>query len=98
MRERESEAAPVRASGLRLTVDGATELAGTGVTATSMHPGWVDTAGVQDALPTFRKITGPFLRNEAEGADTIVWLVASDEAASAAGGFTTIAGLGRHTA
>jgi hypothetical protein len=65
----------------------AEELAGTGVTVNSMHPGWVDTAGVRDSLPTFRRITGPFLRNEAEGADTIVWLVASTEAADATGQF-----------
>ncbi|MBW2472189.1 MAG: SDR family NAD(P)-dependent oxidoreductase [Deltaproteobacteria bacterium] len=70
-----------------LAEEWAKEFAGTGVTVASMHPGWVDTPGVQSSLPTFRKITGPFLRNEAEGADTIVWLVASDEAASAAGGF-----------
>ena len=57
------------------------------VSVTSMHPGWVDTAGVQSSLPTFRRITGPFLRNEAEGADTIVWLIASNEASDASGAF-----------
>lgn len=70
-----------------LAEEWAKELTGTGVTVTSMHPGWVDTAGVRDSLPTFRKITGPFLRNEAEGADTIVWLVASDDARNANGTF-----------
>jgi NAD(P)-dependent dehydrogenase (short-subunit alcohol dehydrogenase family) len=65
----------------------AKELEGTGVTVNSMHPGWVDTAGVRDSLPTFRKVTGPFLRDEAQGADTIVWLVASDEARDANGEF-----------
>ena len=70
-----------------LAEEWARELDGTGVTVTSMHPGWVDTAGVRDSLPTFRRITGPFLRNEAEGADTIVWLIASDEAATANGDF-----------
>ena len=40
----------------------------------SMHPGWADTAGVQDALPRFRRITRPILRTADEGADTIVWL------------------------
>ena len=70
-----------------LAEEWARELEGTGVTVTSMHPGWVDTAGVRDSLPTFRKITGPFLRDEAQGADTIVWLVASDEAAGANGTF-----------
>ncbi len=70
-----------------LAEEWAKELEGTGVTVTSMHPGWVDTAGVQSSLPTFRKITGPFLRDEPQGADTIVWLVASDEAADANGTF-----------
>jgi dehydrogenase/reductase SDR family member 12 len=63
------------------------ELEGTGVTANSMHPGWVDTVGVQTSIPTFRKITRPFLRDEAQGADTIVWLIASNEAKDASGSF-----------
>ncbi len=70
-----------------LAEEWAKELSGTGVTVTSMHPGWVDTAGVRDSLPTFRRLTGPFLRNEAQGADTIVWLIASNEAAEANGEF-----------
>ncbi|MGI9529711.1 MAG: SDR family NAD(P)-dependent oxidoreductase [Acidimicrobiia bacterium] len=65
----------------------ADEFASQGITVNSMHPGWVDTAGVRDSLPTFRRITGPFLRNEAEGADTIVWLAASDEAEDESGTF-----------
>jgi dehydrogenase/reductase SDR family member 12 len=40
----------------------------------SMHPGWADTAGVQEALPGFRRVTRPILRTADEGADTIVWL------------------------
>ncbi|HET7357555.1 MAG TPA: SDR family NAD(P)-dependent oxidoreductase [Nocardioidaceae bacterium] len=44
----------------------------------SMHPGWADTPGVRRSLPTFRRIVGPLLRTPAEGADTIVWLVADD--------------------
>ena len=70
-----------------LAEEWAKEFAGTGVTVTSMHPGWVDTAGVRTSLPTFRKITGPFLRDEDGGADTIVWLVASEEASDLSGGF-----------
>lgn len=54
---------------------------------TSMHPGWVDTEGVKSSLPTFRTITRPILRNAAQGADTIVWLIASAEAASLGGAF-----------
>ncbi|MEN7342190.1 MAG: SDR family NAD(P)-dependent oxidoreductase [Pseudomonadota bacterium] len=39
-----------------------------------MHPGWVDTAGVQQSLPTFRKLLRPVLRTASQGADTIIWL------------------------
>jgi dehydrogenase/reductase SDR family protein 12 len=53
----------------------------------SMHPGWADTTGVQNALPVFRKLTRPVLRNAAEGADTMVWLADSDEPLAASGRF-----------
>lgn len=43
----------------------------------SMHPGWADTVGVQTALPGFRKLTRPLLRNAEEGADTMTWLAAA---------------------
>lgn len=42
-----------------------------------MHPGWVDTAGVQGSLPTFRRWWWPLLRDTSAGADTIVWLAAA---------------------
>lgn len=45
----------------------------------SMHPGWADTPGVERSLPTFRKLTRPLLRSVAQGADTLVWLAASDQ-------------------
>lgn len=48
--------------------------AGVGVHAT--HPGWADTPGVVDSLPTFHRLTGPLLRDAAGGADTTVWLAA----------------------
>ena len=51
-----------------------------GVYFHSMHPGWADTPGVQEALPTFRRIVGPLLRTPLEGADTLVWLAADDAA------------------
>lgn len=44
----------------------------------SMHPGWADTPGVADALPIFRRINGPLLRSSEEGADTAVWLAATE--------------------
>jgi NAD(P)-dependent dehydrogenase (short-subunit alcohol dehydrogenase family) len=46
----------------------------------AMHPGWADTPGVARSLPTFRTFTRGMLRSPAEGADTIVWLAASDGA------------------
>lgn len=46
--------------------------------AYSMHPGWVDTPGVQKSLPTFRKLTKSMLRNYYQGADTILYLACED--------------------
>ncbi len=45
-----------------------------GVVVHGMHPGWVDTEGVQRWMPVFRTVTSPIIRNPEEGADTIVWL------------------------
>jgi NAD(P)-dependent dehydrogenase (short-subunit alcohol dehydrogenase family) len=52
----------------------------------AMHPGWADTPGVRRSLPTFRRITGPLLRDAEQGADTLVWLAADDGAPLAATG------------
>jgi NAD(P)-dependent dehydrogenase (short-subunit alcohol dehydrogenase family) len=46
------------------------------ITWSAMHPGWADTPGVRTSLPRFRRLTQWILRTPAEGADTIVWLVA----------------------
>ncbi len=70
-----------------LTEQWAARLAGTGVVAHAMHPGWADTPGVQTSLPTFRRVTRPLLRTPQEGADTIVWLGAAPEPAQSTGGF-----------
>lgn len=43
----------------------------------AMHPGWVDTPGLASALPRFRRLTRPVLRDPAQGADTIAWLLAT---------------------
>lgn len=40
----------------------------------SMHPGWVDTPGVQSSMPLFKKLFNKRLRTVEEGADTILWL------------------------
>ena len=56
----------------------AERFAESGVRFHTMHPGWADTPGVAESLPTFRKIVGPLLRTPEQGADTIVWLSADD--------------------
>lgn len=53
----------------------------------SVHPGWADTPGVQEALPGFRRLMRPVLRTPAEGADTTVWLAADNAALESSGGF-----------
>lgn len=45
-----------------------------------MHPGWVDTDAVREALPGFYEKTHDRLRSPDEGADTIVWLAAVQKA------------------
>lgn len=47
-----------------------------------MHPGWVDTPGVETSLPDFHRLLKPLLRNVAAGADTALWLAAERPAQS----------------
>ncbi|WP_281302122.1 MULTISPECIES: SDR family NAD(P)-dependent oxidoreductase [unclassified Iodidimonas] len=47
-----------------------------GIRAYSMHPGWVDTDGVQKSLPLFRRLLAAILRSPEQGADTALWLIA----------------------
>ena len=51
-----------------ITEQWAERLEGTVVHA--MHPGWVDTKGVQSCMPVFRTLTRPILRDLDAGADT----------------------------
>lgn len=53
---------------------------GHGVAFHAVHPGWALTPGVERSLPTFRRLTGPILRDPDEGADTIVHLALADAA------------------
>ncbi len=53
----------------------------------AMHPGWVDTKGVQSAMPAFRTVTRLILRDLDAGADTIVWLGAAPEPQQSTGEF-----------
>lgn len=57
------------------------------ITVNAMHPGWADTPGIAASLPAFYRLIGPRLRTPEEGADTIVWLAASDEPSRATGRF-----------
>lgn len=65
----------------------AEELRSDGIVVNSMHPGWADTPGVQSSIPRFRRLTRSILRTPAQGADTMVWLAASDAAGELTGEF-----------
>ncbi len=65
----------------------AEQLRNSGVVVHSMHPGWADTPGVAGSLPAFHAITRRFLRTAEQGADTITWLAAAEEAARVTGLF-----------
>jgi dehydrogenase/reductase SDR family protein 12 len=62
-------------------------LAADGITVHSTHPGWVATAGIKSSLPRFNRLMGPLLRDPGAGADTIVWLAGSPQAARSTGEF-----------
>jgi dehydrogenase/reductase SDR family protein 12 len=44
-------------------------------TITAMHPGWVETPGVSEAIPKFNEKMEGKLRTPLQGADTILWLL-----------------------
>jgi len=46
----------------------------------AMHPGWAATPGIVSSLPGFARLVGPLLRTPAQGADTVVWLAATQPA------------------
>jgi dehydrogenase/reductase SDR family member 12 len=72
---------------MMLTEVWARRLAERGIIAHAMHPGWADTPGISASLPRFYRVTRPLLRSAEQGADTIVWLGAADEAAASSGEF-----------
>jgi len=51
-----------------------------GVSVTATHPGWADTPGIAGSLPGFRRLTAPLLRDAEGGADTTVWVAATEPA------------------
>ncbi len=54
-----------------------------GLNSYVMHPGWVNTPGVETAMPEFHLLTRPLLRDTDEGADTALWLAAHRPAQAA---------------
>ena len=77
--------AKVKRAQVALVERWAPELTSRGVTMTVMHPGWVDTPGVRQSLPTFHRIVGSLLRTIPEGVDTIAWLATAPEKSVATG-------------
>jgi len=67
----------------------AQRLPNSGLIFHSLHPGWVNTPGINEALPGFSKFLGPLglLRTPAEGADTLVWLSVEPDVAQSSGLF-----------
>lgn len=63
------------------------EWASDGIAVHAMHPGWADTPGVADALPGFKRVMQPLLRDSDEGADTMVWLAANPQVQTHSGLF-----------
>lgn len=66
--------AKVKRAQVSLNAAWAARLSTLGITMTAMHPGWVNTPGVRHSLPAFSRLMGPFLRNPAQGVDTVLWL------------------------
>lgn len=60
-----------------------------GVASYVMHPGWVQTPGLDASLPTMARL-GPLLRTPTEGADTAVWLVAGGQWSPGREGLRTV--------
>ncbi len=58
-----------------------------GITVHAMHPGWVDTPGIERSLPEFHQLVKRILRTPEQGADTIVWLASSKRAGQFTGLF-----------
>jgi NAD(P)-dependent dehydrogenase (short-subunit alcohol dehydrogenase family) len=72
---------------VNLTPIWAKKLVPWGISVHTMHPGWVDTPGLETSLPTFHGQLSRWLRTAEQGADTIVWLAASPDAARTSGRF-----------
>lgn len=67
----------------------ADRIADTDIVFHALHPGWVQTPGISDALPGFSRLLGPLglLRSGDDGADTLVWLSVDPQATECSGAF-----------
>lgn len=57
---------------------------GHGIRVSATHPGWAATPGVTESLPAFDRVMKPLLRTPEQGADTTLWLLATDASVPAA--------------
>jgi NAD(P)-dependent dehydrogenase (short-subunit alcohol dehydrogenase family) len=67
---------------IMFTYELAERLKGTGVTATCMHPGAVNTRFGADStgpMTILFRLSKPFMRTPKQGADTLIWLASSPE-------------------
>jgi NAD(P)-dependent dehydrogenase (short-subunit alcohol dehydrogenase family) len=60
---------------------------GLGIGFHALHPGWVDTPGLQTSLPGFASRLRRVLRTPEQGADTALWLSWTPDATAAGGDF-----------
>lgn len=72
---------------VELDAEWARRLPRAGIGFHAMHPGWVDTPGLQAGLPGFAKAVSPLLRTPEQGADTAVWLAWTPEVRAPGGAF-----------
>ena len=73
---------------IMFTFEIAERLRGTGVTATCMHPGAVNTrfgSNNRGPMTIFFRLSKPFMRTPEQGADTLVWLASSPEVEGVSG-------------
>jgi NAD(P)-dependent dehydrogenase (short-subunit alcohol dehydrogenase family) len=73
---------------IMFTFEIAERLRGTGVTATCMHPGPVNTrfgSNNRGPMTIFFRLSKPFMRTPEQGADTLVWLASSPEVEGVSG-------------
>jgi len=90
-RQRSFDGVAAYAQAKRMQVVLAEELArrfaGDGIAVNAMHPGWAETPAVKSSLPRFYAVTRRILRSPAQGADTVLWLAASEAARGHSGRF-----------